>query len=299
MKEKSKKSAVVIGAGPAGLMAAEQLAQAGLAVTVYERMANPARKFLLAGRGGLNLTHSEDFTKFLARYGASAERLKPFLEAFGPQQLRDWCAGLGQDTFIGSSGRVFPRAMKASPLLRAWLRALAELSVQFRPRHAFRGFEQGAALFDAPEGPTKIEADVFVLALGGASWPRLGANGDWVSSLAAAGIESSPLRPANCGVLVDWSDFFREKFHGEPLKNIALRFGEHSAKGEAVIVRRGLEGGAVYALSGAIRDAIASGAEAMLQIDLRPDFSEQDILRRLSRPRGKTSLSNYLRKIWG
>jgi uncharacterized flavoprotein (TIGR03862 family) len=294
-----QKTAIVIGAGPAGLMAAEVLAEAGLDVAIYERMASPARKFLMAGRGGLNLTHSENPAAFITRYGAAAERLRPLLEAFGPEQLREWCGALGQETFIGSSGRVFPKALKASPLLRAWLRRLGDAGVKIRLRHHFQGFSGDAALFGTPQGQVEIEADVMVLALGGASWPRLGADGSWVAPLAAAGIESSPLRPANCGALVEWSAFFGDKFQGEPLKNIALRFGEKAAKGEAVVTRRGLEGGAVYALSGAIRDALAAGEDAVLHIDLRPEFSEADILRRLSRPRGKTSLSNYLRKILG
>jgi uncharacterized flavoprotein (TIGR03862 family) len=298
-KDSVKKKAAVIGGGPAGLMAAEVLAGAGLDVTIYERMASPARKFLMAGRGGLNLTHSENPAAFITRYGAAAERIKPFLDAFGPEQLREWCAGLGQETFIGSSGRVFPKALKASPLLRAWLRRLGDAGVQIRLRHDFRGFEGDATIFETPKGSEKVEADVVILALGGASWPRLGADGSWVEPLAAEGIESSPLSPANCGARVEWSAFFREKFQGEPLKNIALRFGEASAKGEVVVTRRGLEGGAVYALSGAIRDALAAEGKAVLHVDLRPDFSQPDILRRLSRPRGKTSLSNYLRKILG
>ena len=290
-----RKTAAIIGAGPTGLAAAEVLAEAGLAVTMFERMASPARKLLMAGRGGLNLTHSEEFSRFLARYGAAAPRLRPFLEAFGPQDLRDWCARLGQETFVGSSGRVFPTSFKASPLLRAWLRRLDALGVKIRLRHDFRGFEGRVALFNTPEGLRRVEADVFVLALGGASWPRLGADGAWVAPLAAAGLPSSPLRPANCGLILDWSDHFREKFEGQPLKNVALRFGEHVARGECLITRRGLEGGAVYALSGAVRDALgADGAEILL--DLRPDASEAELAQRLARPRGKQSLANFLRK---
>ena len=297
--EQTQKTAAVIGAGPAGLMAAEVLAEAGLKVTIYERMASPARKLLMAGRGGLNLTHGENFDAFCTRYGAATARLRPFLEAFGPEQVRAWCAGLGQETFVGSSGRVFPRALKASPLLRAWLRRLGALGVQIRLRHDFKGFAGDAVLFGTPEGPVEIRADGVVLALGGASWPRLGADGGWVAPLAGAGLPSSPLRPANCGVLVDWSGFFAEKFQGEPLKNIALHFGALSAKGEAVVTRRGLEGGAVYALSGALRDALAAGEEALLRVDLRPDFTLEEIVKRLSRPRGKTSLANYWRKSLG
>ncbi len=287
------KTAAVIGAGPAGLSAAEVLAQAGLEVTLYERMASPARKLLMAGRGGLNITHGEDSSRFLSRYGAQAERLKIFLDVFGPRDLRDWCAGLGEETFVGSSGRVFPKSFKASPLLRAWLRRLDALGVKLLSRHDFRGFDGRAALFDTPQGPKKVEADVFVVALGGASWPRLGADGSWVAPLAEAGLPSSPLRPANSGVLVEWSPHFREKFEGQPLKNIALRFGDFSARGECVVTRRGLEGGAVYALSGVLRNG--PGAKEVL-IDLRPDASEADLARKLSKPREKQSFSNFLRK---
>jgi uncharacterized flavoprotein (TIGR03862 family) len=300
MIEKTTKNAIVIGGGPAGLMAAEHLAAAGLNVTIYERMASPARKLLMAGRGGLNLTHSEDLTPFLARYGAAADKLKPFLDAFGPQEVGDWCAGLEQETFVGTSGRVFPRALKASPLLRAWLRRLAGLGVQMQTRHEFRGFSDRAAVFETPGGPVQVEADVFVLALGGASWPRLGADGRWVAPLKAAGVDSSPLRPANCGVLIAWSELFRSKFEGQPLKNIRLHFGGFSAHGEAVITRTGLEGGAVYALSGAIRDfCLTHNGKAEITVDLRPDLAMSDLAQKLSRPREKQSTSTFLRKAAG
>jgi uncharacterized flavoprotein (TIGR03862 family) len=289
------KTAAVIGAGPAGLAAAEVLAQAGLAVTLHERMASPARKFLMAGRGGLNITHDEAFDRFVGRYGENALRLKPFLDAFGPQELRDWCAGLGQETFVGPSGRVFPKSFKASPLLRAWLRRLDGLGATLRTRHDFRGFSEDGALFETPDGPLQVEADVVVLALGGASWPRLGGNGDWVAPLAEAGLSSSPLRPANCGLLVDWSEAFRARCEGQPLKNVALRCGEAFSRGECVITRRGLEGGGIYAISGAARDAFRAG-ETFLTIDLRPDTREDDLARQLSRVRGKQSLSTFLRK---
>jgi uncharacterized flavoprotein (TIGR03862 family) len=294
-----KKTAAIIGAGPAGLSAAEVLAEAGIDVTLYERMASPARKFLMAGRGGLNLTHSEDFSRVLTRYGAAAERLKPFLDAFGPRDVRDWCAGLGQETFVGTSGRVFPGAMKASPLLRAWLRRLEPLGVKIRLRHDFRGFDQGAALFETPEGPLRVAADVMVLALGGASWPRLGADGSWVAPLAEAGLPSTPLRAANCGLLIGWSKFFAEKFEGQPLKNIALRSGSRVVRGEALITRRGFEGGAVYALSGDLRDSAARDGEAWISVDLRPDVPKETLAHKLAWPRGKQSQSNFLRKAAG
>lgn len=290
-----KKKVAVIGAGPAGLAASEVLAEAGLDVTVYDRMASPARKFLMAGRGGLNLTHSEDFSRFLTRYGAKAARLKPFLDSFGPQDLRDWCEELGQETFVGSSGRIFPKTFKASPLLRAWLRRLDALGVKLSLRHDFRGFDKRIALFDTPQAPLRVEADVFVLALGGASWPRLGADGSWVGRLVDAGLPSSPLRSANCELLIDWSRFLLEKCEGQPLKNIALRFDEKIARGECVVTRRGLEGGVVYALSGAVRDAL-SGSGAEIFLDLRPDAAEADLAQKLARPRGKQSFSNFLRK---
>jgi uncharacterized flavoprotein (TIGR03862 family) len=296
MTKNAQTTVLVIGAGPAGLSAAEILAEAGVRVTLYERMASPARKLLMAGRGGLNLTHGEEFSRFLWRYGAAAERLKPFLEAFGPQDLRDWCEGLGQKTFVGSSGRVFPEAMKASPLLRAWLRRLDSLGVEIFTRHEFQGFDGRTALFSTPNGPLRVEADVYVLALGGASWPRLGSDGSWVAPLAAAGLESSPLRPANCGLLVDWSQNFLDKAEGQPLKNVRLQFGDHSSRGEAVVTRRGLEGGGAYALSSFIREALAHDGSAELLLDLKPDLTFETLAYQLSRPRAKMTLSNFLRK---
>ena len=290
-----KKKAAVIGAGPAGLSAAEVLAAAGLDVTLYERMASPARKFLMAGRGGLNLTHSEEPSRFLARYGDKAKRLKPFLDAFGPEPLRQWCAELGQETFVGSSGRVFPNSFKASPLLRAWLRQLDAQGVTIRLRHEFGGFDGRAALFETPLGPKRVVADVIVLALGGASWPSLGGDGSWAGPLAAAGLPSNPLRPANCGLLIPWSAHFRARFEGQPVKNIALHFGAKVARGECVVTRRGLEGGAVYALSSFVRDGLGENG-AQIFLDLRPDAPQDELAQKLARPRGKQSVANFLRK---
>ena len=269
----SKTSVAIIGAGPAGLMAAEVLAQGGAGVTVYDAMPSVGRKFLLAGRGGLNLTHSEALPEFLARYGSAMPHLKSAIEAFSPAALRRWSEALGQPTFVGSSGRVFPEAFKASPLLRAWLRRLDSIGVQFALRHRWTGWQDdGRLLFATPDGPRAVDADATVLALGGASWPRLGSDGGWVETLAAKGVTISPLRPANCGFTVAWSDIFRDRFEGQPLKGAAFSFGGHVLRGEAVMTRTGIEGGAIYALSADLREAIIASGEATLHIALRPDL---------------------------
>jgi uncharacterized flavoprotein (TIGR03862 family) len=287
----------VIGAGPAGLMAAEVLAQGGAGVTVYDAMPSVARKFLMAGRGGLNLTHSEDLSTFLPRYREAGPFLDAAISAFPPQRLRVWCEALGEETFVGSSGRVFPRAMKASPLLRAWLRRLDAHGVRFALRHRWTGWDkEGRLSFQAPDGPYAVEANATVLALGGASWPRLGSDGSWTQILADKGVAITPLRPANCGFTVAWSTVFRDRFEGQPLKGIALTSGDRTVRGEAVITRDGIEGGAVYALSAELREAIAASGHATLRIALRPDFATNDLTRRLAAPRGKQSLSNVLRK---
>jgi len=292
--------AAVIGAGPAGLMAAEQLALGGMRVTVFDGMGAPARKFLLAGRGGLNLTHSEALPDFLSRYGTAQAWLTPALEAFGPEQLRAWADDLGQPTFVGSSGRVFPVAMKASPLLRAWLRRLDALGVQLRLKHRWTGWDgEGRLSFDTADGPRSIAARATVLALGGASWPRLGSDGSWSKLLAAKNIAIAPLRPANCGFVAAWSALFADKYQGAPLKNVALSFGPRTVRGEAVITRDGIEGGAIYAISALLRDAILAEGEARLSIALRPDLSTADLAARLAKPKGKQSLSTYLRKAAG
>jgi uncharacterized flavoprotein (TIGR03862 family) len=293
----SRCDVAVIGGGPAGLMASEQLTRGGAAVTVYERMPSVARKFLLAGRGGLNLTHSEDFERLLGRYGAAAPHLRAALEALSPTALRAWCEDLDQPTFVGSSGRVFPTTMKTSPLLRAWLRRLQAAGVAFKLRHEWRGFDDdGRLLVVGPQGPATFTPAATVLALGGASWPRLGSDGGWVTPIAAAGVAIAPLRPANCGFVVAWSDVFRDRFHGHPLKRVALSFGDLHARGEATITRAGIEGGAVYALSASLREAIASAGEAILTIDLRPDLAHAALEQRLATPRAKQSHSTFLRK---
>lgn len=288
----------VIGAGPAGLMAAERLARAGVRVTVHERMPSVARKFLMAGRGGLNLTHSEPLEAFLKRYGDEPREVARWIDAFSPAELIAWAEGLGQPTFVGSSGRVFPRAMKASPLLRAWLERLQTMGVEVRTRSRWTGWRDGALVLQTPEGERLEQADAVVLALGGASWPRLGSDGAWRPWLEAAGVEVAPFRPANAGFDVAWSDAFRTRFAGQPLK-AAFSFGGRTLRGEAMISAYGIEGGAIYALSAALRDAIEADGAAVLTVDLTPDLSLGRLTERLQRPRGKASLSNHLRKAAG
>lgn len=288
--------AAVIGGGPAGLMAAEALAAGGVRVVIFERMASPARKFLMAGRGGLNLTHGEDLSRFLTRYREAAPWLEPALRAFTPDDLRSWAAELGEETFVGSSGRVFPRSFKASPLLRAWLRRLGGLGVEIRPRHAFKGFTPDKALlFAAPEGEIEVDAKATVLALGGASWPRLGADGGWVDALAPSGVAIAPLRPANCGFRAAWTQIFADRFAGQPLKPARFSFAGRVVRGEAMITAQGLEGGAIYALSADLRDAIARDGHADLVIDLRPDVAADALAVKLA-PRGGKSLATRLKQ---
>src|SRR3984957_10791356 len=273
---------LVIGAGPAGLMAAETMAQAGRSGVGHDASPSPARKFLLPGRGALNLTHSEPLQAFLARYGPKADRLLPAIQAFPPDRLRGWAAELGEETFIGSSGRVFPKSFKATPLLRAWLRRLGELGVTFVSRSRFVGFdEDGALRLLAPSCETSVQAASVVFALGGASWPRLGADSFWVEAFRAKGIAVAPLKPANCGFLVDWSPKIRDTFAGAPLKNIALSHAEMRVRGEAMITSAGLEGGAIYALSASLREAIEACGSATITIDFKPDLSEATLATRL------------------
>ena len=286
----------IIGAGPAGLMAAEVLSAAGLRVDLYDRMPSPARKFLMAGRGGLNLTHSEPFERFMQRYGKAAPNLRPALDAFPPKALRDWADGLGAETFTGTSGRVFPKAMKASPLLRAWLARLDAQGVALHARHDWLGWDAGQLVFAAPVGRLYIKPDITLLALGGASWPRLGGDGGWAGLLTARGVEVAALQPANAGFQVEWSAPFIEKFAGTPLKNIALAFAGREVKGEVMLTRYGLEGGAVYALGAPLRDAIARDGHASLILDLRPDLSDGQVVSKLGRASVKDSLGNRLRK---
>jgi uncharacterized flavoprotein (TIGR03862 family) len=287
----------IIGAGPSGLMAAEVLAQGGARVTVYDAMPSAGRKFLMAGRGGLNLTHSEPLPQFMPRYREAAAKLQAAIEAFPPDALRAWSEALGEPTFVGTSGRVFPNAFKASPLLRAWLRRLDASGVRFAFRHRWTGWDgEGRLLFQTRSGASVVAADATVLALGGASWPRLGSDGGWVDILAANGIAISKLRPANSGFTVAWSELFRDRFEGQPLKGVALTIGAHTVRGEAMITRGGIEGGAIYALSAELREAVLGIGQATLTIALRPDLGAAALTTRLSGTRGKQSLANFLRK---
>ncbi len=285
----------IIGAGPAGLIAAERLAEAGCRVALYDRMPTPARKLLIAGRGGLNLTHSEPLDMLLTRYGASVQFLAPAIRAFPPDALRAWCEGLGIETFIGSSSRVFPRSMKAVPLLRAWIDRLEALGVVYYAQHRWCGWLNDALAFvDAAGEAVLVKADATLLALGGASWPRLGSDGAWVELLAARGVAIAPLRPANCGFIAPWSAHFSERFAGQPLKPVAITHRGITRQGEAMMTARGIEGGVIYALSAALREAIAAEGSTSITLDLRPAMSIEALAKKLA-ARGNKSLSSYLK----
>jgi uncharacterized flavoprotein (TIGR03862 family) len=297
---RAARGVAVIGGGPAGLMAAETLLAAGVAVDLYDAMPSVGRKFLLAGKGGLNLSHAEAEERLLSRYGAHRPQLEPLLKNFGAAQLRDWAQGLGIETFVGSSQRVFPKQMKAAPLLRAWLHRLRGAGLRIHVRHRWLGWAADAALrFATPQGDTAVRAAATVLALGGASWARLGSNGAWVPLLEARGVPVTPLRPANCGFEIAWSPYLRERFAGQPVKPVAAEVcGADGAtqrrSGEFVIADYGVEGGLVYALSAPLRDAIAAHGTATLTLDLLPDHDAARVLREVSHPRGSRSLASHL-----
>ena len=294
----------VIGGGPAGLMAAQTLAQGGASVDVYDAMASVGRKFLLAGRGGMNITHSEPYADFVPRYAGAAAALRPMLDSFGPHDVRDWVHGLGVETFVGTSGRVFPTDMKAAPLLRAWLHRLREGGVRFHMRHRWLGWRDGDLLLQTPDGELTVHADAVVLALGGASWARLGSDGAWVPLLAARGVDVAPLVPANCGFDVAWSGHFSTRHAGEPLTTVAIiSAGADGRKfrkqGQFVVTAGGVEGSLIYALSAALRDQIAADGGTTIYLDLLPDLSAERVVDEVTRPRGARSLASHLQSRLG
>lgn len=290
------KEIAIIGGGPAGLAAAEVLSFSGHSITVYDSMPTLSRKFLLAGKSGLNITHAEDYRQFVMRFGSASDRLRPALDAFGPQAVRAWAEELGVETFIGTSGRVFPTAMKASPLLRAWLKRLETCGVKIRTRHRWTGFSGRDYLFDTPDGQKMIQPDAALLALGGASWPRLGSDASWLPWLQNAGVNVASFLPANCGFEVAWDDMFRERFAGAPVKSVTATSDAGIIPGEFVITRHGIEGSLVYAHAANLRERLASQGEAALLVDLVPGRTLERLVKDLARQGGKSSFSNRLRK---
>ncbi len=292
------KSVAIIGGGPAGLMAAETAIQAGFAVTVYEQMPSLSRKFLMAGRGGLNLTHTMPKDKFLSQYGEAEDWLEPMINAFRPQALHDWSGELGEPAFVGSSGRVFPKSFKTSPLLRAWLRRLDDAGVEFRVRHTWRGWnEEGALLFDHEGMEVAVNADSTVLALGGGSWAKLGSNGHWTEILEGKDIAIEPLLPSNMGFKAQWSEILKERFSGQAVKNVSLSFEGVEARGDLMITQQGIEGGAAYALSSKIRDRLLTDGYAVATVDLRPDLSAENLFAKLEKTKKSLSLTSKLKRL--
>lgn len=291
------KTVAVIGGGPAGLMAAEVISAHGVHVDVYDSMPSLGRKFLMAGKSGLNLTHSEPFERFVSRYGKRRAQLEEMLKTFGPEQIRDWSRGLGIETFVGTSGRVFPIGMKASPLLRAWLKRLSDAGVSVHLRQRWIGFLPDRSLhFSTPSGDVTAQADAVVLALGGGSWSRLGSDGAWVSWLRNAGVDVKPLRPSNCGFDVAWSKHFRERFEGHPIKSVALSFGDFHQQGEFIVTKEGVEGSLIYAASALLRNEIEAHGSAVIRLDLAPDRSYEWLVESLSKTRGSRSMATHLEK---
>lgn len=294
------RTVAVIGGGPAGLMAAEAAVARGAAVHLFDAMPSVGRKFLMAGKSGLNLTHAEPFPAFMDRFGRHRDRLEPILAAFGPSAVRDWAGGLGIETFVGSSGRIFPVDFKAAPLLRAWLRRLRADGAQFHVRHRWTGWDAAGQLaFDTADGPITFAADAAILALGGASWPKLGSDAAWVDPLRDRGVAVSPLLPANCGFDVAWSGHFRERFAGQPVKPVVVAARDESHRGEFVVTETGIEGSGIYPLSAALRDEIALRGAAILTVDLLPDYASDRLAAALRQRRGSRSLADHLRRTVG
>ena len=294
------KAVAIIGAGPAGLMAAEVLSQNNTQVDVYDSMPSVGRKFLMAGKSGLNLTHSESFEQFAARYGSRRKWVEPMLKEFGANELRAWAQKLGIETFVGTSGRVFPVNMKASPLLRAWLKSLQDNGVTIHARHKWVGWDQDQALrFETIDGEKSIKADAIILALGGGSWRRLGSDGAWVNWLEQAGVKVEALKSSNCGFDVAWSSYFKEKYHGHPLKSVVLSFENFRQQGEFVVTKHGVEGSLIYACSAPLRDAIVVYGATNIQLDLAPNLTRDDVLKKLSKPRGSKTMASHLEKTVG
>jgi uncharacterized flavoprotein (TIGR03862 family) len=289
----------VIGGGPAGLMAAEVLSGAGIRVDLYDAMPTVGRKFLMAGKGGMNITHSEAPEVFVSRYGSRSVKIKPLLDNFGADDLRAWVHVLGISTFVGSSGRVFPAEMKAAPLLRAWLHRLREAGVNFHMRHRWLGWAGESLCFESAQAHVEVRADAVVLATGGGSWARLGSDGAWVALLAARGISVAPLKPSNCGFDVNWSEYFSDKFAGEPLKSVTVCCTDssgklHTRQGDVMVTKNGIEGGLIYALSAPLRDMIAACGSAVVYVDLLPGKALSRILAEVNHPRGSRSMSSHL-----
>ena len=294
----------VIGGGPAGLMAAQAAADRGARVELFDAMPSVGRKFLLAGRGGMNITHAEGYQPFVSRYGRQAHRVKPALDQFGPQKVRDWVHGLGVETFVGSSNRVFPTDMKAAPLLRAWLHRLREAGVQFHMRHRWTGWQDGQLAFATPDGERHFTFDAVILALGGGSWARLGSDGAWVPLLQGRGVSVAPLVPANCGFDVDWSGHFSSRHAGEHLATVAITAHDVDGliikrQGQFVITAGGVEGSLIYALSAALREQIARDGQTTIWLDLAPDHTHARVFEEVTRPRGARSMSSHLQSRLG
>ncbi len=287
----------IIGGGPAGLMAADELTRRDISVDLFDAMPSLGRKFLMAGKSGLNLTHAEPVEQLLTNFGAARSDLQNAIEHFPPNAVRDWAAGLGTETFVGSSGHVFPKSMKAAPLLRAWIRDLKARGMSVHVRHKWHGWnEAGDLIFETPDGTKTIDPKATILALGGASWPQLGSDAIWVSHLTEQGIDVLPFEPANCGFNHAWSDYFKERFAGEPIKSVALTAGDVRLNGECVVTEYGLEGSGIYQHARRLREEIKRNGEAELYLDLMPDVSLEKVMARLSRPRGSKSFSTHLKK---